>query len=104
MLSETEYVVDGGMNLGDLSELLDIQLPNDENDSIGGYIYSKLGHVPEVGETIEEPTLLMRVDAVENRRIRKVYIAKQTPPEENEKISEAEAAPVETAAQPKTAT
>ncbi len=71
-----EYVVDGGMNLEDVNELLDIDLPNDENDSIGGYVYSKLGRVPEVGETIDEPPLLMRVDEVENRRIRKVYIIK----------------------------
>ena len=81
-IGEDEYVVDGGMNLEDLNELLDIDLPNDENDSIGGYIYSKLGHVPEVGEVIEEPNLLMRVDEVENRRIRKVYIAKRTPPDD----------------------
>ena len=58
-----EYVVDGGMNLEDLSQLLDFELENDDNDSIGGYVYSKLGHVPEIGETIEEPSLLMRVDA-----------------------------------------
>ncbi len=101
-----EYIVDGGMNLDDLSELMEIDLRNDENDSIGGYVYSKLGHVPEVGETIEEPALLMRVDAVENRRIRKVYIAKRTPkepPEESDKSADEEPVPVETTAQPKAA-
>lgn len=102
-LSPTEYTVDGGMNLEDLSELLDTELPNDENDSIGGYIYSQLGHVPDVGETIETANLLLRVDAVDNRRIRKVYISKQAPPEEQDKPSEDEPAVVETAAQPKTA-
>ncbi len=83
-LGENEYVVDGGMNLEDLNQKLDIDLPNDDNDSIGGYVYSKLGHVPEVGEVVEEANLMMRVDEVENRRIRKVYIAKRTPPEEKE--------------------
>lgn len=76
LVGEKAYVVDGGMNLGDVNELLDIDLPTDENDSIGGYVYSQLGHVPEVGETINTPTLHMRVDEVENRRIRKVYIAR----------------------------
>ena len=83
-LSENEYIVDGGMNLDDLNELLDVELPTDENDSIGGYVYSNLGHVPEVGETIEEPVLLMRVEAVENRRIRKVYIARREQPAKSE--------------------
>jgi CBS domain containing-hemolysin-like protein len=103
-----EYIVDGGINIDDLNELLDIDLPTDENDSFGGYIYSKLGHVPEVGEVIEEPNLLMRVDAVENRRIRKVYITKRTPAGDGEGSEHADETAnsvpsVETAAQPKTA-
>jgi CBS domain containing-hemolysin-like protein len=107
VLGDGEYVVDGGMNLEDLSAMLEIDLPNDENDSIGGYVYSKLGHVPEVGEVIEEPNLLMRVDAVENRRIRKVYIARRTPPEaETGDADEGDeprlASPVDSAVQPKT--
>lgn len=109
-LGVDEYVVDGGMNLDDLNELLDLDLPTDENDSVGGYVYSRLGHVPELGEVIEEPTLLMRVDAVENRRIRKVYVAKRTPASEDSEgdakaddAAERGAPPVETAVQPKTA-
>jgi CBS domain containing-hemolysin-like protein len=107
-LSDTEYVIDGGMNIDDLNDLLDTELPDDDNDSIGGYVYSKLGHVPEIGETIEEPLLLMRVDAVENRRIRKVYIAKRALPEETEtqereKADEEDTTPVDTAVQPKAA-
>ncbi len=107
-IGDGEYIVDGGMNLDDLNDMVGIDLATDENDSIGGYVYSKLGHVPEVGEVIEEPALLMRVDAVENRRIRKVYIAKRTPPEtrdEDEEKADEEAkvaAPVDTAIQPKT--
>lgn len=70
------YLVDGGINLGDLSQLLEIDLPDDESDSLGGYIYGKLGRVPEVGDTIEDMGLFMRIDAIESRRIRKVYIAR----------------------------
>jgi len=75
------YLVDGGMNLDDVNELLQIDLPDDdENDSLGGYIYSKLGRVPEIGETLVETGVFMRVDAIENRRIRKVYVARVTTP------------------------
>jgi putative hemolysin len=109
-----EYVVDGGMNLDDLNQRIDVDLANDDNDSIGGYVYSKLGHVPEVGEIVEEGNLMMRVDEVENRRIRKVYILKRTPPEvveaENKDKAQAAAdesadlpAPIDTAIQPKPA-
>lgn len=80
-VDENTYLVDGGMNLDDLNELMDIELPDDENDSVGGYVYSKLGRVPEVGETLEEPGLLIRIEAVENRRIRKVYLSKIAKPD-----------------------
>ncbi|MBL8133336.1 MAG: HlyC/CorC family transporter [Anaerolineae bacterium] len=73
-VEDNAYVVDGGMNLDDVNELLDIDLPDDENDSFGGYIYSRLGRVPEVGETLEEAGVFIRIDAVENRRIRKVFV------------------------------
>ncbi len=100
-LGDAEYVVDGGMNLDDLNELLDIELPNGDSDSIGGYIYARLGHVPEVGEVVEEPELLMRVDEVENLRIRKVYIAKRIPSAAAEK--DASSPRIETTVNPKPA-
>lgn len=83
-LGENEYIVDGGMNLDDLNVMMDIDLPTDEADSVGGYIYSKLGRVPDIGETIEEPDhhVRMRIEAVENRRIRKVHIVRIEPPAE----------------------
>jgi putative hemolysin len=85
-LGENEYIVDGGMNLDDLNVMMDIDLPTDEADSIGGYIYSKLGRVPDIGEIIEEPEhhVRMRIEAVENRRIRKVHIVRIEPPAETD--------------------
>jgi CBS domain containing-hemolysin-like protein len=85
-LGDNEYIVDGGMNLDDLNEMMGINLPTDEADSIGGYIYSQLGRVPDVGEIIEEPAhhVRMRIEAVENRRIRKVHIVRIEPPAESD--------------------
>ncbi len=83
-LEPNVWLVDGAINLNDLNDLLETDLPNDENDSLGGYIYSHLGRVPEVGETLEEAGLFMRIEAVENRRIRKVHIARIQPAAEQE--------------------
>jgi CBS domain containing-hemolysin-like protein len=83
-LEPNVWLVDGGINLNDLNDLLETDLPNDENDSLGGYIYSHLGHVPAVGETLEQDGLFMRIEAVDNRRIRKVHIARITPALEEE--------------------
>ncbi len=83
-LGEHDYLVDGSMNLDDLNELLDSDFSTDESDSIGGWIYNYLGHVPEPGEVIETDNLKMRVEKIDNRRIRKVHITRVPPPEPKE--------------------
>lgn len=83
-IDDSTYIVDGGMNLDDVIELLDIDLPDEESDSVGGYIYTRLGRVPEVGETIEEPGVFMRIESIENRRIRKVHIERIPIPDEDD--------------------
>jgi CBS domain containing-hemolysin-like protein len=80
--SDGEYIVDGSMNLDDLEELLQTTLPADDNDSIGGFIVSRLGRVPQEDEVLnlEESRLVLRVQQVEDRRIRKVHVMRLPDP------------------------
>ncbi|MBW4436467.1 MAG: hemolysin family protein [Pleurocapsa minor GSE-CHR-MK-17-07R] len=85
-LGEGDYRVDGGMNVGDLNEMMDLNLPTEDSDSLGGFIYSQLGRVPEVDEVIELPELRVRmtVESIENRRIRKVHVEVLPPPTDDD--------------------
>ncbi|MFN8378340.1 MAG: hemolysin family protein [Anaerolineae bacterium] len=85
-LADNEYVVDGAMNLGDFNEELGVDVPDEESDSVGGHIYSLLGHVPQVGEVVDDPEhrLRMVVESVANRRIRKVHVTVLLPPGDSE--------------------
>jgi putative hemolysin len=67
-----DYVFQGRVDLDDFNETVGSQLPKDEADTIGGFIYSRLGRVPDVGDQVEEGHLLLVVDQVSGRRIRKV--------------------------------
>ena len=67
-----DYIFQGRVDLDDFNEILGSQLPKDEADTIGGFIYSRLGRVPDVGDQVEENHLLLVVDQVSGRRIRKV--------------------------------
>ncbi|GIV81025.1 MAG: hypothetical protein KatS3mg051_0379 [Anaerolineae bacterium] len=94
-VGEHEYIVDAGIDLDDFNRLLDVDLPTDDSDTLGGYFYSKLGKVPVVGETLTEDTLHMEVLSVDDRRIRKIRVVR-TPRvrevEEREDIREEPAA------------
>jgi CBS domain containing-hemolysin-like protein len=82
-VSENVYIVDAGIDLDDFNDLLDVELPTEEYDTLGGYIYSYFGRVPLEGDEInvEDEGLVMRIQSVEGRRIRKVHVTKVVPVE-----------------------
>ena len=48
-LADGELRVDGGMSIDELNELLDLDLPDGDWDTVGGFVLGTLGHVPDRG-------------------------------------------------------
>lgn len=71
-LENGDFMFRGRIDLDDFNEVMDGHLPNDEADTLSGFIYTRLGHVPAEGESVREDDLLLTVELVSNRRIRKV--------------------------------
>lgn len=72
MLADGSYIFLGRISLDDFNEVMHSSLNSEETESLGGYIYSRLGRVPAVGEMVLEGGLLLTVEQVSARRIRKV--------------------------------
>ena len=70
--------VHGRMPVDELNELLDETLPDGDWDTVGGLIFDALGHVPEVGETVELAGRQFGVEQVVGRRITRVRIGAPT--------------------------
>lgn len=71
-----EYICSGRMTLDDFNELLEVQLPDEDADTLGGFIYSSIGRVPNGGETLEIGNLMLTVEQISKRRIHKVRARK----------------------------
>ncbi|MBL6966566.1 MAG: HlyC/CorC family transporter [Anaerolineales bacterium] len=71
-LENGDYVFQGHIDLDDFNEIMDCDLPNDEADTLGGYIYTRLGQIPIAGESLTQDDLTLTVELVSKRRIRKV--------------------------------
>ncbi|MBM3145556.1 MAG: HlyC/CorC family transporter [Chloroflexi bacterium] len=71
-LENGDYLFRGRIDLDDFNDLMGCNLPRDEADTLSGFIYARLGHVPAVGESVRDANLLLTVELVSNRRIRKV--------------------------------
>jgi putative hemolysin len=67
-----------------VNELLDIELPETDWDTVGGLMFGVLGHVPVEGETVDFQGLEFRAERVQRRRILTVRITpKESEPAES---------------------
>ena len=84
-IADGEAVVDGKVSMDSLNDLFGLDLPKEDFDTIGGFIYDRLGKMPSVGDEVEaEGVLTLRVLSMLGRRIKKVRVIRKEPalPEE----------------------
>jgi CBS domain containing-hemolysin-like protein len=62
------------MSIDQVNELLGAELPEGDWDTVGGLVYSLLGHVPTEGETAELDMYRLTAERVQGRRIGRVRI------------------------------
>jgi CBS domain containing-hemolysin-like protein len=64
-----EFVVRGDALIDDLNDTLELKLPHDVANTIGGLVLEELGRMAGVGDTIELSNVRLRVEAVEGRSV-----------------------------------
>ncbi len=72
LMEDGSFVFRGRIDLDDFNQIMDSNLPPEEADTLSGFIYGRLGHVPVAGERVDVDGLQLSVDQVSNRRIRLV--------------------------------
>jgi len=67
--------VDARTYVEDLNEQYSLDLPDDEDyDTLGGFVFSRLGYVPKAGESFEYKNLKFTIVSAEPRRVKRVRI------------------------------
>ena len=86
ILPNSRVLLRGDWLIDDLNELLDLRLPSDEADTIGGLALNTLGHVAEVGETVDIGGVTLRVERMEGKAVAAVSLP--ATPDQVEKMRE----------------
>ena len=74
------FIVDAKMGIGEIEDELGIVLPEEEEyDTLGGFLFTRLGKVPEAGEVLRENGVEVTVLEADERRIHKVRLAALAP-------------------------
>jgi CBS domain containing-hemolysin-like protein len=78
--------VPGKTPIDEVNELLDVDLPQEEWDTVGGLVFNTLGHVPIEGECLRVDGLEFCAERMQGRRIVSVIITRlATPHQESER-------------------
>ncbi len=79
---DDSYLLSARLDLYSLAKLLDIDIEDEDADTVGGLVLGLLGHVPEAGESVEYMGWRYTVIMVEGRRIEQVRVEAAPPPPE----------------------
>ncbi len=74
--ADGEWIVDARLDVDELAELVGVELPSDEWDTVGGLVLELAGRVPLEGERFECDGLVFTADSVQGRRVSKVRVAR----------------------------
>ena len=85
-VSDDTWKILGTTQLDDVADALDVELPVDEYDTFGGYIFGELGTVPDDGSQfeMETPDLIIKVVRVKDHRVENTVVKKIEHPKEDE--------------------
>jgi CBS domain containing-hemolysin-like protein len=82
LLDDGSLQVDGRVPIDEINEVAGFELPEGDWDTVGGFLYHLLGHVPVEAEAAEFSDHRLVAQKVEGRRIAQVLIAPLSPPDE----------------------
>ncbi len=87
-VDERRWRVNAKMPIRELNELLDTELPEDQEwDTVGGLVASILGKIPDEGEELTYEGLGFRAERVQRRRIGTLLVTRLEQPETAEDAS-----------------
>jgi putative hemolysin len=67
--------VDARVHISEINEQLSVKLPEDENyDTVGGFVFSALGKIPETGEELSYQNVKFKVIDAEERKINRLRV------------------------------
>ncbi len=72
--ADGQYIVDALTPISDFNEQFSAHFPDDEYDTIAGYIVAAIGHLPEPGEELTIGRFHFRVGQADSRRIHRFIV------------------------------
>lgn len=76
-IDDNTYIVSGMLDIGEVNDILDTDIPEEEFDTISGMLLSHSGKMPEVGYELTIDNIYFRIEEVDDKRISKIRVEKR---------------------------
>ena len=76
-------LMDARVSIEYLHDLLDAEIENDGFDTVGGFVYQRLGKIPSTGDTIDYDGIRIEVVSTLGRRPKRLRVTKSRLPDTN---------------------
>lgn len=83
-VASNRYIVDGKTDIGKLNERIGIRLPEDEFETIGGFVLGLFGRLPAEGDQIRYNHLMFTVLRLRKNRIARIRVLKLSPEQDKQ--------------------
>jgi putative hemolysin len=83
MTGDNIVIADAIISIDKINEILNIEIPENGFETLGGFIFDLLGRVPRKGEKIKYQNCQMIIEQVVKNRIRRIKIIKELPQTES---------------------
>jgi magnesium and cobalt exporter, CNNM family len=78
IVGESEWVFSASVNLHEVANYTVGELPEDDYDSLAGFVMALAGHIPHEGETVSYERLAMTVERMVGRRVDRVRVVEKS--------------------------
>lgn len=73
-IDDKTYIVNGKLNIRSINDELELELPEDEFDTVSGLVLSLTGKIPKVGHEVEYENIRFSIEDIKDKRISKIKI------------------------------
>ncbi len=77
-IGENLFAIDGRIPISDVNDRFELDLPNEDFDTIGGYVLGSLGRPPNVGDTVKAESVTLNVKSVDGPRVSMLTLRRGT--------------------------
>jgi putative hemolysin len=79
-LNENHYRIAGAYSLSEFNESFQSDLPENDYDTVGGYVFGLFGRIPRSGESTTVDRFKFRVEKMKGSRILSLFLTLMSPP------------------------